>query len=157
MKTARLNNLIKNIFIGILTAMMLFSFTACTKKVMFLTSSVVPAAEGYVYIKSDKNKNYVIQVSISNLAEVSRLKPSKETYVVWMVTDQEKAVNIGQFESSASFLSKKLKASFETVISHKPIKIFISAENDGSVQYPGELVVLTTNEFRINRFARVFN
>lgn len=147
MKTKKFNSAIKKSFIGILSAMMLFSFTACSNKKVFQSSSVVPAAEGYVNIKSDKNKNYVIQVSISNLAEVSRLQPPKQTYVVWIVTDEEKAVNIGQLKSSSGTFSKKLTASFETVTSFKPTKVLISAEDDGGVQYPGEVVVLTTNVF----------
>ncbi|MBN2274699.1 MAG: hypothetical protein JXK95_10230 [Bacteroidales bacterium] len=151
MKTARLIRPVKNIFLRILTVVMLFSVTACVKKIKFQTSAVVPAATGYVYIKSDENKNYVIRFSISNLAEISRIQPSRQTYVVWLVSDQEKTVNIGLLESSAGFPSKQLKASFETVTSHKPTKIFISAENNGNVQYPGKLMVLTTNKFRINR------
>jgi len=124
-----------------------FSATACGKKFVFLSSSVVPAAKGHVNMRSDKNKNYVVSVSISNLAEATRLQPSKITYVIWMVTDQGKTENIGQLKSSSSLLSKELTASFKTVTSSKPTKIFISAENDGSVQYPGEQIVLTTNVF----------
>jgi len=147
MKTKSLYRLIKNILLGTLTTMMIFSFTACTRKMTFLTSSVVPAAKGYVTVKRDNNKNYVIRIHISNLAEATRLQPSKQTYVVWMVTDQQKTENMGQLNSSTSLFSKELKASFETVSSSKPTKIFISAENDGSIQYPGEQVVLSTNSF----------
>lgn len=53
-----------------------------------MTSSVVPGAEGYAKMKKDNNKNYVIQVYITNLAEVSRLQTSKQTYVIWIVTDE---------------------------------------------------------------------
>jgi hypothetical protein len=147
MKTTSLNKLIKNILLGALTTIMIFSFTACTRKIPFLTSLVVPAAKGYIIVRRDNNKNYVIRIHISNLAEATRLQPSKQTYVVWMVTDRQKTENIGQLNSSTSFLSKELKASFETVSSSKPTKIFISAENDGSIQYPGEQVVLSTNSF----------
>ena len=147
MKTTKLYSLIKNIFLGILTSMMILSFTSCTKKIVFINSSVVPAAKGYVNVKRDNNKNYVIQIHISNLADVTRLQPPKQTYVVWMITDQGKTENIGQIKSSKSTLSKQLKASFETVSSSKPVKIFITAENDGSIQYPGGPVVLSTNSF----------
>jgi hypothetical protein len=112
----------------------------------FLTSQVVPAARGSVKVKRDKNHNYVIQVHVENLAEVKRLDPSKQTYVVWMATDQERTKNIGQINSSSSLLSKSLKASFETVSSIKPVKIFITAEEDGSTQSPG-MLILTTNDF----------
>ena len=107
MKTTRLNTLTKNIFFGVLTTMMIFSFESCAKKITFLTSSVVPAARGSVKVKRDKNKNYVIQIHLLHLAEVNRLQPSKQTYVVWMVTDQNIIKNIGQIKSSTSTFSKK--------------------------------------------------
>jgi hypothetical protein len=44
-------------------------------------------------------------------------------------------------------MSNKLKASFETVSPVKPTKIFITAEDDPGVQYPGTQVVLTTQAF----------
>jgi len=147
MKTTRLFLMMKNIFLGILTTMLILSFTTGARKMVFLTSSVVPAAKGYVKLKRDTNKNNVIKIHISNLAEVSRLQPSKQTYVVWMVTDQGKTENIGQLKSTKSLLSKQLKASFETISSSRPIKIFITGENDGSIQYPASLVVLSTSEF----------
>jgi hypothetical protein len=127
--------------------MVLFSFSSCARKVSFLTSSVVPAAEGTVKLNKDKNKNYHIQIALSNLAEPNRLQPSKNTYVVWMETDDNAVKNIGQINTSTGFLSKKLKASFETVSPVKPTKIFLTAEDDANVQYPGMQVVLSTNNF----------
>ena len=56
----------------------------------------MPAVRGDVKVSKDKNMNYVIQVHISELAEVSRLSPPKQTYVVWMVTDQNNTKNIGR-------------------------------------------------------------
>jgi len=147
MKPTRLNTLTKNIFFGVLTIMMIFSFESCAKKITFLTSSVVPAARGSVKVKRDNNKNYVIQIHLWNLAEVNRLQTSKQTYVVWMVTDQNIIKNIGQIKSSTSTFSKKIKASLETVSSFKPTKIFLTAEDDASIQYPGMQVVLSTDNF----------
>ena len=66
---------------------------------------------------------------------------------MWIVTDRDVTKNIGQIESSTKILSTKLKASFETVSSFKPIQIFITTEDDASVQSPGAQVVLTTNKF----------
>jgi hypothetical protein len=101
----------------------------------------VPAATGDVTVKSDKNNNYVIQIKLAGLAEAQRLQPSKQTYVVWMETDHSTAKNLGQNTST------NLKASFETVSSFKPRKIFITAENDPAITYPGTQVVLTTDRF----------
>ncbi|MDF1574456.1 MAG: hypothetical protein P1P86_04600 [Bacteroidales bacterium] len=147
MKATKLNAITKNILWGIVTMLMIFSFTSCAVNVPFSTTSVAPAAEGQVKVKRDNNLNYLIKIKVSNLVEVERLKPAKQTYVVWMVTDQEYIKNIGQLNSSKAFMSKKLIASFETVSSTKPIEIFITAENDGSTGYPSDEVVLKTNRF----------
>jgi hypothetical protein len=138
---------LKNILLAGLTTIIICSITSCAKKAMFQTSTVVPAARGYVKVSKDNNKNYVIKVELTDLAEVNRLTPPKKTYVVWLVTDEDVTRNIGQIKSSSSMLSSKLKASFETVSSNKPTKIFITAEDDGNVQNYGSQIVLTTNKF----------
>ncbi len=123
------------------------SLLACARKTSFLTSSVVPAARGHVKVNTDSNKNYVIQVQLSDLAGVERLQPPRQTYVVWMLTDSNQSKNLGQIQSSSGMLSSKLKASFETVSSFKPVKIFITAEDDPGIQYPSTQVVLSTDRF----------
>lgn len=147
MTATKLNATTKNIILGIVTSMMIVSFTSCATKAVFSTTSVAPAAEGQVKIKRDNNENYVIKISVTNLVEVERLHPPKQTYVVWMLTDKENTENIGQLNSSKGFLSKQLNASFETVSSSKPIEIYITAENDGSTGYPSDQIVLKTNRF----------
>lgn len=147
MATIKLNTLTNKVFLGAFALMILFSINVSAKKVKFLTSTVVPAARGYVKIIRDKNLNYVISISISNLAEVYRLEPSKLTYVVWLVTEDEITMNMGKINSTTGFFSKKLKATFETVTSLKPVKIFITAEDDPSRQYPGMELVLSTSNF----------
>ena len=77
MKATKLNALTKNIFLGILTTMMIFSFTSCAIKAPFLTTSVAPAAEGKVKVKRDHNNNYIVKISVSNLVEVERLQPPR--------------------------------------------------------------------------------
>jgi hypothetical protein len=138
----KLNTLTKTLFSGILVTIMILSFSSCAKKVYFLLSSVVPAAQGQITVKNDKNNNYVIQMQISNLADIERLQPAKKSYVVWMETAGNLSKNIGRISSS-----KKLKVSFETVSTMRPTKIFITAEEDETTQYPGSMVVLTTNRF----------
>jgi hypothetical protein len=129
------------IFVNGLMLMILFSLSSCATKASFLTSSIVPAATGDVTVNSDKNNNYVIQIKLAGQAEAERLQPSKQTYVVWLETDHSAAKNLGQITIS------NLKASFETVSSFKPIRIFITAENDPAITYPGTQVVLTTDRF----------
>jgi hypothetical protein len=147
MRPTRFNFSAKRLLFGALAAMLMFSFTSCAKKMAFLSSSIVPAAQGSVKVKTDNNKNYAIQIEIDNLADPSRLTPPREIYVVWMDTSQETAKKLGQIKTSSSMFSKNLKASFETVSSVKPVKIFITAENDPNVLNPDWEVVLSTDRF----------
>ena len=120
---------------------------ACAKKISFQTSSVVPAAKGSVKVKKDNNSNYQLKVYIGNLAKPDRLQPAKKMYVVWMQTESNGIKNIGQIKTSTGLLNSKLKASFEAVTSFKPVKIFVTAEDEAAVQYPGSQVVLSTSDF----------
>ncbi len=147
MKPKRSTSLPGNFFTGIFIVIILFSFNSCAKNISFLTSSVVPAARGEVEYKKDKNDNWIIKVSLSDLAESSRLQPSKLTYIVWMIANEEIAKNVGQLNSSKSFMSKQLKATLTTISPTKPTKVFITAEDDASTQYPGPLIVLSTDRF----------
>ena len=110
----------------------------------FGTSSVVPAAEGSVKIKSDKNKNNTIDLSVKNLADPERLSPAKKTYVVWMETASDGTKNIGSLNTSSGFFSGRLKGSLKTVTPFKPTGFLITAEDDGTVQYASGQVVLRT-------------
>ena len=147
MKTERMNTLTKKIMLGIFATMIVLSFESCTKKVDFLPSTIVPAARGYVQVKRDKNKNYIIKINLSELAEVERLQTSKQSYVVWMISDQGETKNLGRINSSTNTLSNKLKASFKSVSTFKPTKIFITAENITNASYPAEQIILTTDSF----------
>jgi len=137
----------KNILLGASAALLLLSFTTYVKKIMFLASSVVPAARGQVTIKKDKNENYVVKIKIDDLVEVKRMEPSKDIYIVWMETEELMVKNIGQIISSTRYISSKLKFAFETVTAFKPTKIFITAEDNADIQYPGTQFVLETNRF----------
>lgn len=119
------------------------TFTSCSKKIQFENSNVVPAARGDVSVKKDKNNNYNIQMEVSYLAEPERLQPPKKYYVVWLSSsDNQIPLNIGQIVGTS-----KLHVKFESVSSSKPKRIFITAEDDASTQYPGQYVVLETDKF----------
>jgi hypothetical protein len=147
MKTKKSLSMTRNILMGILITGLMFPITLSAQKNKFLTSSVVPAAQGYAKVKRDGNKNYVIKVEIRDLADVSRLQASKVSYVVWMETDQDKTENLGQLDSSSGFLSKQNKASLETVSSYKPSKIYVTAEENTNAQIPGDRIIMSTDRF----------
>ncbi len=134
---------IKNIFILFLV---LFVLQSCnTEKYNFVTSSVVPAAEGSVEVDKDGNDNYKIDLSVTRLAEPNRLSPKRKLYVVWVQTEQSGDKNIGQLKTSSGFLSNNLKSSLSTVTSFKPVGFLISAEDEVNVQHPSEQIVLRTS------------
>jgi len=139
--------LARAIILGSLTIIALVTFSSCTRKAVFQISPIVPAARGYVKTKKDSNKNYNIYVSLEDLAEPNRLTPPKHAYVVWLATTDNITKNIGQVKTSKSFMSHTLKGSFETVSATKPVKIFITAEDDATVQSPSPMMVMTTDNF----------
>lgn len=142
MKTNKIIACLKPIFMTLLAMIIMLPLTLKAQKMDFLKSNVVPAAEGYVKIKTDENNNNVIKIRISNLAEIERFDPTMQTNVVWMETNREKIENIGLITSS-----NNLKASFNAISSYQPIRIFITAEKDESTQTPSSKVVLTTDSF----------
>lgn len=109
---------------------------------MFLKSDIIPSARGFVKVKQDDNENYDIRLSIDHLAESTRLNPPKEVYVIWMESDHNTIRNIGQINRGSH--ANNLKASLETTSPYPPTRIFITAEDDAMVQYPGDQRVLTT-------------
>ena len=147
MKTILIKSALTKMALGVLFLGLLLPMQSCSKKVQFENSPVVPAARGDVKISKNSNKNYVIKIKFDNLAEVDRLDPPKKTYVIWMVTDQQSTKNIGQVKSGSSMMSSKLKADFETATPFKPVKIFVTAEDDGNVEYPGMYTILSTSNF----------
>ncbi len=126
---------------------LLLPLNSCAQRVVFVKSTVAPAAQGVVKIRKDGNKNYRINIHIVNLADPERLTPAMSAYVVWAVADDNIPKNIGQIKSSKSFILKKLNGDFESVSVTKPKKIFITAENDVGIQYMHSEIILTTNNF----------
>jgi hypothetical protein len=141
MRTIKFSISIKQVIL-ILSILFLGASVSCAKKTVFNNSPITPAARGEVSVKKDKNNNYNIELQISYLAEPERLNPPRMTYVVWMLTEDNNPINLGQIISSS-----KLHVKFETVSSSKPKLIFVTAEDDPSVLYPGNMRVLETDKF----------
>lgn len=120
---------------------------SCSHKMGFQPSSVVPAAQGSVKLKKDNNNNYKIELSVTNLAPADRLQPPHSAYVVWIETEQNGTQNIGRLNTESGFLSKALKADLNAVSPYKPTRLFITAEDNAAIQYPGSTVVLSTDRF----------
>jgi len=137
------NIVLKLLLFIILPLAFLQLFSSCSKSVKFENSNVIPAARGDVDVRKDKNNNYNIKLEISYLAEPERLQPPKKYYVVWLSSEENQIpLNIGQI-----VVTSKLHVKFESVSSSKPKRIFVTAEDDVSTQYPGQYIVLETDKF----------
>ncbi len=119
---------------------------SCAKKMNFERSTVVPGADGNVAVKKDKNDNYNITVSTVNLPASKNLTPAKEVYVVWMEDEDKNVKKLGQIKPTTGLLSKAYKGGLVAKSTSRPRKIFITAEDKGELEYPGDLMVLTTRE-----------
>lgn len=118
--------------------------SACSNKMTFQDSSVVPAASGAVKVKKDKNKNYVITVNVMNLAEPQKLSPSREVYVVWMQSDRNLVKKLGQIAVNTGMFNKSLSGQMTATETTQPTRVFITAENDAQTMNPSTEVILST-------------
>jgi hypothetical protein len=131
------------VFFLVVSFVFLQIYTSCAKSIEFENSSIVPAARGKVSVKKDKNDNYNIKLELSYLAEPDRLSPPKNFYVVWLSSDANQIpLNIGQIVGTS-----KLHVKFESVSSSKPKRVFVTAEDDVTTQYPSQYIVLETSKF----------
>ena len=120
--------------------------SACATSFPFNTSRVVPAAEGTVKYKEDKNNNYTVQLKVMRLADANRLTPARKLYVLWMDTDRDGIRNLGQLKTVEGFFTSALNTSFSTSTPFKPTRFFITAENDMLVRTPSNYIVLDTKD-----------
>lgn len=139
MKTKHLKISLLTLMVGIIASV---TFSSCTAKVPFLSSGVVPAAQGTVQISKDNNENYTVKMNFINLAGPERLSPPRNVYVVWLITSDNRSRNVGQITTTDN-----LNASFETVSAFRPSKIMITAEDEADASYPSSSDVIMTTAY----------
>ncbi len=141
----------KKRYLNMKDAFRVFSFifaailvSACSKKVVFPVSQVVPAAEAVLKVDEDDNNNYVIDLEVSNLADADRLTPPRRYYVVWLVTKQNGTINLGNLDTN-----RKNNGELKTTTPFEPIRVFITAEDDSKPVIPSTQVVLNSEDFKV--------
>jgi hypothetical protein len=147
MKPIQTNRLGKAITTSAISLISFVFFLSCSSRIQFANSTVMPTAEGSVKVKRDGNNNYSIDINIKHLANPNKLVPAKDLYVVWAETKDNGTKNLGRLNTSTGLFSSTLKSSLRTVSPVKPTMIFITAENDAGIQYPGSQVIMTTSNF----------
>lgn len=145
MKNMNFNLSNKRLALALTILLLVSGMSACTRKLTFSKSAIVPAAEGNVKFKKDKNENYAIDLYVRHLAPLEKLIDPRDAYVVWAKTDRNGLKNLGQLKSSSGLFSKKLKSELKTVSTFEPRGFFITAERAADIGYPEGQVVLTTD------------
>ena len=125
-----------------ITLLISVAISSCTPKMSFVNSTIVPSATGDINVKKDKNKNYIIDVNVLNLADPKKLSPAKNTYLVWMESKTDPVQKLGQITPSGKALQGKLRATTTS----EPTDVFITAEDNTDLQYPDGQVILTTKK-----------
>ncbi|MDZ7648315.1 MAG: hypothetical protein U5K54_14645 [Cytophagales bacterium] len=118
---------IKRLLFGIVVLLL----TSCASTVKFPISSVTPAAEITAKMTQDKHKNFVIEVTAYNMASADRLDPPKNNYIVWIVSENNGTMNIGQLT-----IKNGEKSYLKTSTPFKVKEIFITAEDESDISYP---------------------
>lgn len=168
MKKANFNTMKNYFFIAIMAAGMSFVLNSCAKKTAAVSKTetatasktetatmtetsgtlTVPENIGRVQVKRDVYSNYVIQINLKDLEELSTVEPGgKNAYIVWMEADKQTTKSLGQISSNTAWLSDKSKASFEATSVFKPTKVFITEETNATVQKPGLKIIWSTSKF----------
>ncbi len=136
-------NSTKTYLLSVLSFIIILS--SCSKTVRFETSSVVPAAVAKIKLSKDQNQNNLVEMTVTGLADPERLSPSRKTYVVWMET-KDAIRNVGQLKSETSYFSSARKATLKAVTPFKPLRFFVTAENNPGIARPSGQTVLTTEK-----------
>lgn len=111
--------------------------TSCATTVKFPISNVTPAAEISANIDQDKNENCEIELTALHMASPNRLNPPKNIYVVWIVTQNNSVLNIGQLSNKKNADKLSLKATTPFVVK----EIFITAEDRGGTSFPSGIEI----------------
>ena len=112
---------------------------SCASTAKFPVSDVAPAAVITAKKWQDNNKNFVIEVIARHLAEAERLNPPKKNYSVWIVAENGTIKNIGQLMQE-----NEKKTILKTTTPFKVKEIFITAEDQGNLNYPSGVEISRT-------------
>jgi hypothetical protein len=85
---------------------------------------------------------------MKNLMPTRVLQSGKQSYVVWMESDRGIAKNIGVLDNSTSFFNHTAKTTFRPASPLRPVRIYITAEDDPGIQFSQTEIVFSTSKFR---------
>lgn len=114
-------------------------FYSCGSTSLFPVSRIAPAAEISAKKSRDTHMNYVIEVTVRDLAKAERLEPPGNNYSVWIVTNEHGVMNVGQLNI------KSLKRfTYTTTTPFDFYEIFITVEYKGDLIHPAGTEIVRT-------------
>lgn len=129
--------------------LVIFSFAACSTKITFPVSRVVPAAKPEANVSKTNLGTYKISLKVSSLALPERLSRPKKYYLVWIDTPDQGLKKLGEITNNSGIFRNREKAVFEASTPHRPNMILVTAENSLEVAYPGSHVALKSRPFEM--------
>ena len=100
-------------------------------EIPLVASSIVPAAAGKISYEHDRNRNIKLEIKTKHLASPERLSPAKNSYVVWIRSNDGQTQNAGVLR-----INSDLEGSFTTTTPMKAFDVLITAEDSPSVSQP---------------------
>lgn len=110
---------------------LLLASVAWAGDVPLVGSSLVPAAAGKINYEHDRNGNIKLDIKTKHLAAPERLTPAKNSYVVWIRSNDGQVQNAGVLR-----VNNNLEGSFTTTTPIKAFDVVITAEDSPSVSQP---------------------
>ncbi len=128
----------------ILFNVILFFTISCGTTVKFPSSNSLPAADVKAKIKKDENNIYEIRLNANHLADPERLNPEKKRYIVWLMDVDGNNHKIGELDPDRS-----KQAELKTMTPHKPVQLFITAEDRKDPEWPSTQIVFRSEIFNV--------
>lgn len=118
-------------FIFLITSSFLIIAFACSNTARFTVTDAAPNAEIRAKTRVDEDNNKVLTINAKNLEEPASIDSASNTYVVWIKTDADELLNIGQLQNKADET-----ASMKAITRYEFREIIITAESRANVAEP---------------------
>ena len=113
---------------------------SCSTSKTFPISDLAPAAEITVKQKTDNNDNNEVIVKAKYLASPERVSRNANTYVVWLVSEENGIKNIG-----ALYNKNGENSELKTITPFVGTEIFITAEKEAEISQPSGKEITRVN------------
>ena len=121
---------------------------ACGGTSDLLTSSFIPVSRAYVKVKADQHDQYRITVYLTHLMKNPQIQSARQSYVVWMVSESGVIQNIGALRASSFLSPSAFKSTFRPGMDDKPVRIYITVEDDPGIAHSNTAIVFSTSRFQ---------